>query len=236
MLYIDSPITAKSIEVWVLPDGYSKHRVAIDRLIQLRVFTETVDRYAASFSLHNISFENGRICWYIYIYGVFLFIWNCKREIRNKRVRLPRRLTVLRTFFLLIFPPSSPLTPIRTKFVLKHGNKKWVYRDILPLRMEYFLCHENIYNEVVNIWVWLSFIGHLWVCPAYCNALFCGKLGIWERKHVWISVFVFFFFVFCFFFPLICEIYSWLHDIAWNAIIPSFFFKEWKHNFFSSPS
>ncbi|KAK4590018.1 hypothetical protein RGQ29_020548 [Quercus rubra] len=44
MLYIDSPITAKSIEVWVLPDGYSKHRVAIDRLIQLRVFTETVDR------------------------------------------------------------------------------------------------------------------------------------------------------------------------------------------------
>ena len=62
MLYIDSPITAKSIEVWVLPDGYSKHRVAIDRLIQLRVFTETVDRYAPSFSLHNISFENGRIC------------------------------------------------------------------------------------------------------------------------------------------------------------------------------
>nr|XP_023877525.1 general transcription and DNA repair factor IIH subunit TFB2 [Quercus suber]POF23264.1 rna polymerase ii transcription factor b subunit 2 [Quercus suber] len=44
MLYIDSPITAKSMEVWVLPDGSSKHRVAIDRLIQLRVFTETVDR------------------------------------------------------------------------------------------------------------------------------------------------------------------------------------------------
>lgn len=61
MLYIDSPITAKSMEVWVLPDGSSKHRVAIDKLIQLRVFTETVDRYAASFSLHNISFENGRI-------------------------------------------------------------------------------------------------------------------------------------------------------------------------------
>ncbi|KAM3700277.1 hypothetical protein ACB098_05G084500 [Castanea mollissima] len=44
MLYIDSPITAKSMEVWVLPDGSSKHRVAIDRLIQLRVFSETVDR------------------------------------------------------------------------------------------------------------------------------------------------------------------------------------------------
>ena len=73
MLYIDSPITAKSIEVWVLPDGYSKHRVAIDRLIQLRVFTETVDRYAASFSLHNISFENGRICWYIYMVSSCLF-------------------------------------------------------------------------------------------------------------------------------------------------------------------
>ncbi|KAK9267701.1 hypothetical protein L1049_010133 [Liquidambar formosana] len=44
MLYIDSPITAKSMEEWVLADGFSKHRVAIDRLIQLRVFTETVDR------------------------------------------------------------------------------------------------------------------------------------------------------------------------------------------------
>lgn len=48
MLYIDVPIPAKSLGEWVLPDGSSKHRVAIDRLIQLRVFTETVDRYAAS--------------------------------------------------------------------------------------------------------------------------------------------------------------------------------------------
>lgn len=45
MLYIDVPVTAKSMEEWVLADGSSKHRVAIDRLIQLRVFTETVDRY-----------------------------------------------------------------------------------------------------------------------------------------------------------------------------------------------
>ncbi|GMY37332.1 general transcription and DNA repair factor IIH subunit TFB2 [Fagus crenata] len=44
MLYIDVPIPAKSLGEWVLPDGSSKHRVAIDRLIQLRVFTETVDR------------------------------------------------------------------------------------------------------------------------------------------------------------------------------------------------
>ncbi|CAO2842838.1 unnamed protein product [Amaranthus hypochondriacus] len=44
MLYIDAPVPAKSLEEWVLPDGLSKHRVAIDRLIQLRVLTETVDR------------------------------------------------------------------------------------------------------------------------------------------------------------------------------------------------
>lgn len=44
MMYIETPVSAKSMEEWVLPDGLSKHRVAIDRLIQLRVFTETVDR------------------------------------------------------------------------------------------------------------------------------------------------------------------------------------------------
>ncbi|KAK4271531.1 hypothetical protein QN277_020215 [Acacia crassicarpa] len=44
MLYIDAQVTAKSLEEWVLPDGTSKHRVAIDRLVQLRVFIETVDR------------------------------------------------------------------------------------------------------------------------------------------------------------------------------------------------
>ncbi|KAK2976765.1 hypothetical protein RJ640_030115 [Escallonia rubra] len=44
MLYIEVPVTAKSMEEWVLADGFSKHRVAVDRLIQLRVFTETVDR------------------------------------------------------------------------------------------------------------------------------------------------------------------------------------------------
>ncbi|XP_048447070.1 general transcription and DNA repair factor IIH subunit TFB2-like [Pyrus x bretschneideri] len=44
MLSIEVPVTAKSMEEWVLPDGVSKHRVAIDRLIQLRIFTETVGR------------------------------------------------------------------------------------------------------------------------------------------------------------------------------------------------
>ncbi|GAB4851889.1 RNA polymerase II transcription factor B 52 kDa subunit [Ancistrocladus abbreviatus] len=44
MLYIDVPVPAKSMEEWVLPDGLSKHKVSIDRLIQLRVFIESVDR------------------------------------------------------------------------------------------------------------------------------------------------------------------------------------------------
>ncbi|XP_039068436.1 general transcription and DNA repair factor IIH subunit TFB2-like [Hibiscus syriacus] len=43
MLYIDAPITSKSLQEWVLADGSSKHKVAIDRLIQLRVF-EVIDR------------------------------------------------------------------------------------------------------------------------------------------------------------------------------------------------
>ncbi|KAG4178168.1 hypothetical protein ERO13_A10G024700v2 [Gossypium hirsutum] len=43
MLYIDIPITSKSLQEWLLADGSSKHKVAIDRLIQLRVF-EVIDR------------------------------------------------------------------------------------------------------------------------------------------------------------------------------------------------
>lgn len=50
MLYIDLPVTAKSLEERVLADGLSKHKVAIDRLLQLRIFLESVDRYEA-FSL-----------------------------------------------------------------------------------------------------------------------------------------------------------------------------------------
>lgn len=44
MLYIDVPVAAKSMEEWVLPDGQSKHKVAIDRLIQLRILIESADR------------------------------------------------------------------------------------------------------------------------------------------------------------------------------------------------
>eukprot|EP00268_Persea_americana_P020050 TRINITY_DN2032_c0_g1_i2.p1 TRINITY_DN2032_c0_g1~~TRINITY_DN2032_c0_g1_i2.p1 ORF type:complete len:181 (+),score=33.49 TRINITY_DN2032_c0_g1_i2:221-763(+) len=44
MLYLVGPITAKSMEEWVLADGLSKHRGAIDRLLQLRVFLEATDR------------------------------------------------------------------------------------------------------------------------------------------------------------------------------------------------
>ncbi|KAI3767830.1 hypothetical protein L2E82_18257 [Cichorium intybus] len=40
-------IIATSFQEWVLADGASKHRVSIDTLIQLRVFTETVDRLGA---------------------------------------------------------------------------------------------------------------------------------------------------------------------------------------------
>ncbi|OMO93011.1 Transcription factor TFIIH subunit p52/Tfb2 [Corchorus capsularis] len=43
MLYIDVPITSKSLMEWVLADGSSKHKVAIDWLIQLRIL-EVVDR------------------------------------------------------------------------------------------------------------------------------------------------------------------------------------------------
>lgn len=47
---MDDPVTASSLLEWVLADGASKHRVAVDRLIQLRVFTETVDRYIFNLS------------------------------------------------------------------------------------------------------------------------------------------------------------------------------------------
>lgn len=48
LLYIDVPVPAAMMEEWVLADGVSKHRVAIDRLIQLRIFSETKDRFVHS--------------------------------------------------------------------------------------------------------------------------------------------------------------------------------------------
>ncbi|KAL4191725.1 hypothetical protein AMTRI_Chr07g82040 [Amborella trichopoda] len=44
MLYIDAAVSAKLMQEWVLPDSFSKHKAAIDRLLQLRVFTESIDR------------------------------------------------------------------------------------------------------------------------------------------------------------------------------------------------
>lgn len=52
MLFIESPVTAKSFEEWLLPDGFSKHRVAIERLLQLRVFLETIDRKDTSYRMN----------------------------------------------------------------------------------------------------------------------------------------------------------------------------------------
>ena len=44
MLYISAPVPAAAIEEWVLDEYASKHKVAIDRLVQLRVFVEVRDR------------------------------------------------------------------------------------------------------------------------------------------------------------------------------------------------
>lgn len=69
MLFIDSPVTAKSMEEWLLADGYSKHKVSIDRLLQLRVFLEVNDRYGTSNSENSFYviiqtiFESYSISW-----------------------------------------------------------------------------------------------------------------------------------------------------------------------------
>ncbi|KAL2240720.1 UNVERIFIED_CONTAM: General transcription and DNA repair factor IIH subunit TFB2 [Sesamum indicum] len=57
LLYIDGPVTAKWLEEWVLADGISKHRVAVDRLIQLRILTETVERKKEATYLFNPTFQ-----------------------------------------------------------------------------------------------------------------------------------------------------------------------------------
>uniref|UniRef100_A0A0E0KWW7 RNA polymerase II transcription factor B subunit 2 n=1 Tax=Oryza punctata TaxID=4537 RepID=A0A0E0KWW7_ORYPU len=40
MLYVSAPVAAAAMEEWVLDEYAAKHRVAIDRLLQLRVFVE----------------------------------------------------------------------------------------------------------------------------------------------------------------------------------------------------
>ena len=44
MLYVLAPVTAAAMEEWVLNEYASKHKVAIDKLLQLRVFVEVRDR------------------------------------------------------------------------------------------------------------------------------------------------------------------------------------------------
>lgn len=44
ILFFDGPVSGKLLEQWVLADGVTKHRVAIDRLIQLRIFIEVSDK------------------------------------------------------------------------------------------------------------------------------------------------------------------------------------------------
>ncbi|KAM0877308.1 hypothetical protein ACQ4PT_035571 [Festuca glaucescens] len=44
MLYVSAPVPAAATEEWVLDEYASKHKVAIDRLVQLRVFVEVRDR------------------------------------------------------------------------------------------------------------------------------------------------------------------------------------------------
>ncbi|PWZ37555.1 hypothetical protein Zm00014a_043221 [Zea mays] len=44
MLYVLAPVTAAAMEEWVLDEYAAKHKVAIDKLLQLRVFVEVRDR------------------------------------------------------------------------------------------------------------------------------------------------------------------------------------------------
>ncbi|XP_010940418.1 general transcription and DNA repair factor IIH subunit TFB2-like isoform X3 [Elaeis guineensis] len=52
------PSSAKSMEEWLLADGYSKHKVSIDRLLQLRVFLEVNDRKKETSYKMNTKFQS----------------------------------------------------------------------------------------------------------------------------------------------------------------------------------
>ncbi|XP_077223295.1 general transcription and DNA repair factor IIH subunit TFB2-like isoform X2 [Tasmannia lanceolata] len=66
MLYVDAPVTAKSMEEWVLSDGFSKHKVAIDRLLQLRIFLEATDRKRETSIKLNPKFQRNLQTYLIY--------------------------------------------------------------------------------------------------------------------------------------------------------------------------
>jgi transcription initiation factor TFIIH subunit 4 len=44
MLYVLAPVAAAALEEWVHDEYAAKHKVAIDRLLQLRVVVEVCDR------------------------------------------------------------------------------------------------------------------------------------------------------------------------------------------------
>ncbi|KAJ6707047.1 TFIIH POLYPEPTIDE 4 [Salix viminalis] len=57
ILFFDGPVSGKLLEQWVLDDGVTKHRVAIDRLIQLRIFIEVTDKKRESSYKLNQTFQ-----------------------------------------------------------------------------------------------------------------------------------------------------------------------------------
>ncbi|XP_052308581.1 general transcription and DNA repair factor IIH subunit TFB2 isoform X4 [Populus trichocarpa] len=57
ILFFDGPVSGKLLEQWVLADGVTKHRVAIDRLIQLRIFIEVSDKKRESSYKLNQTFQ-----------------------------------------------------------------------------------------------------------------------------------------------------------------------------------
>jgi transcription initiation factor TFIIH subunit 4 len=44
MLYVLAPVAAAALQEWVRDEYAAKHKVSIDRLLQLRVFVEVRDR------------------------------------------------------------------------------------------------------------------------------------------------------------------------------------------------
>ncbi|XP_073011908.1 general transcription and DNA repair factor IIH subunit TFB2 isoform X2 [Typha latifolia] len=66
LLFIDSPVGAKSMEEWVLADGLSKHKVAIDKLLQLRVILEVNDRKKEMSYKMNQKFQSNMQTYLIY--------------------------------------------------------------------------------------------------------------------------------------------------------------------------
>ncbi|KAK3145786.1 hypothetical protein QOZ80_3BG0257470 [Eleusine coracana subsp. coracana] len=57
MLYVSAPVAATALQEWILDEYATKHKVAIDRLIQLRVFVEVRDRRKEVSYKMNLKFQ-----------------------------------------------------------------------------------------------------------------------------------------------------------------------------------